>query len=169
MTTIAADRMNGDPTPSRCSATPLAIDPTPPARKTPRLPRAMAFVAPAAPTRSNEYVCVAVPRSVSTTPRARLRTSSWVTASVPVAATTAAHRSGTVVARLTRIRVTRRSCRSTRPPSGMPRKRAGSSRTANVAPTTRIELVAASAIQPIATWVADQANPDAAPLSHNAG
>ena len=69
---MVADRMNGAATPSRSMARPPAMDPTAPARNTPRLPSAMAFVAPPAPTRSNEYVWVAVPRSVSTTPRARL-------------------------------------------------------------------------------------------------
>ena len=38
-----------------------------------------------------------------------------------------------------------------------------------MAPTARIESDAASVSQPIATWVTDQANPPAAPLSHSAG
>src|SRR5687768_12897590 len=50
----------------------------------------------------------------------------------------------------------------------MPRMSAGMSRSANVAPTARIESDAASVSQPIATWVTDQANPPAAPLNHSA-
>ena len=77
---------------------------------------------------------MAVPLSVSATPRARLKASSWATARVPLAATTAAQSRGTVIARLTRMSVARRSCRSTRPPSGIPSSSAGTSRIAKRRP-----------------------------------
>ena len=65
--------------------------------------------------------------------------------------------------------VRRRSKRSTSAPSGIPSRRAGISRAANVKATARAESETSRVIQPTATKLTDQPTAPAAPLTHIAG